>query len=84
MAFGNGFIFTTVPPLAMGITASAAGVSAALLLTIQSTLGSLTSVADSVLAEGGITQFANIMIVVAAVATIAVIVGLRTTPQTKN
>jgi len=81
MAFGNGFIFTTVPPLAMSVTASAAGVSAALLLTIQSTLGSMTSVADSVLAEGGIRQFANIMIVVAIVAAVAAGVGL---PEKEN
>lgn len=81
MAFGNGFIFTTVPPLAMGITASAAGVSAALLLTIQSTLGSLTSIADSVLAEGGIVQFSNIMFVVAVIAVTAAAIGLRETSE---
>lgn len=75
MAFGNGFIFTTVPPLAMSVTASAAGVSAAVLLTIQSTLGSLTSVADSVLADGGLLQFAHIMGVVAMVAGAAWFVG---------
>ncbi len=75
IAFGNGFIFTTVPPLAMSVTASAAGVSAALLLTIQTTLGSLTSVADSILSEGGTKQFANIMGVVAVVAVIAAFVA---------
>ncbi len=77
IAFGNGFVFTTVPPLAMSVTASAAGVSAALLLTIQSTLGSMTSVADSILVDGGIRQFANIMFVVSVVAVVAATIGLR-------
>jgi len=75
IAFGNGFIFTTVPPLAMNVTASTAGVSAALLLTIQSTLGSTTSIADSVLTDGGLQQFAHIMGVVAVVATVACFTG---------
>ena len=77
ISFGNGFIFATIPPLAMSVTASTAGVSAALLLTIQTTLGSMTSIADSVLQEGGIRQFSHIMAVVAIVAVSAAFIGLR-------
>ena len=73
IAFGNAFIFTTVPPLAMDATDSPAGVSSAALLTIQTTLGSLTSVTDSVLPEGDVRQFAMIMCVVAVVAVLALI-----------
>ena len=75
IAFGNGFIFTTIPPLAMDATGSPAGVSAAALLTIQTTLGSMTSVADSVLQDGGVRQFAVIMGVVAVVAVLALLMN---------
>ncbi|MCY4338146.1 MAG: Bcr/CflA family efflux MFS transporter [Gammaproteobacteria bacterium] len=71
IAFGNAFLFTTIPPLAMDATESPAGVSSAALLTIQTTLGSLTSVTDSVLPEGDVRQFATIMGVVAVVAALA-------------
>ena len=73
IAFANGFIFTTIPPLAMDATDSPAGISAAALLTIQTTFGSMTSVADSVLKDGGIRQLAVIMGVVAVVAVLALL-----------
>ena len=73
IAFGNGFIFTTIPPLAMDATDSPSGVSSAVLLTIQTTLGSLTSLTDSLLPDGGVHQFAMIMGVVAVVAVLALI-----------
>ncbi len=82
IAFGNGFIFTTVPPLAMDATDSPAGISSAALLTIQTTLGSLTSVTDSVLPDGGIRQLAMIMIVVAIVAVLALILKGNTDTET--
>lgn len=77
LAFGNGFVFTTVPPLAMNVTASSAGVSAALLLTVQSVLGSLTSIADGIFNNGTIQPFAIILSVVAFVALLSCFIGLR-------
>ena len=77
IAFGNGFIFTTIPPLAMDATDSPAGVSAAALLTIQTTLGSMTSVADSVLQDGSVRQLALIMAVVALVAVLALLINRK-------
>ena len=68
IAFGNGFIFTTIPPLALGATDSPAGISSAALLTIQTTLGSLTSIADSLLRQSSVRQLALILGVVAVVA----------------
>jgi len=82
IAFGNGFIFTTIPPLAMDATDSPAGVSSAVLLTIQTTLGSLTSVTDSVLPDGDVRQFAMIMGVVAVVAVLALVLKGKSNPAT--
>ena len=82
IAFGNGFIFTTIPSLAMDATDSPAGVSSAALLTIQTTLGSLTSVADSVLPDGDVRQLAMIMGVVAVVAVLALILKGKSSPET--
>ena len=81
IAFANGFIFTTIPPLAMDATDSPAGISAAALLTIQTTFGSLTSVADSVLKDGGIRQLAVIMGVVAVVAVLALLLRGKSNPE---
>lgn len=77
IAFGNGFVFTTIPPLAMDATDSPAGISAAALLTIQTTLGSMTSVADSVLQDGNVRQLALIMGVVALVAVLALLMNRK-------
>lgn len=80
ISFGNAFIFTTIPPLAMDATDSPAGVSAAALLTIQTTLGSLTSVTDSILPDGDVRQFATIMGVVAVIAVLALMLKGKSKP----
>ena len=61
----------------MDATDSPAGVSAAALLTIQTTLGSMTSVADSVLQDGNVRQLALIMGVVALVAVLALLMNRK-------
>ncbi len=81
IAFGNAFLFTTIPPLAMDATDSPAGVSSAALLTIQTTLGSLTSLTDSLLPDGGVRQFAMIMGVVAVVAALALVLKGKSNPE---
>ena len=83
ISFGNAFIFTTIPPLAMDATDSPAGISSAALLTIQTTLGSLTSVTDSVLPEGDIRQFTIIMGVVAVVAVLALVLKGKSNRDTR-
>ena len=81
IAFGNAFLFTTIPPLAMDATDSPAGVSSAALLTIQTTLGSLTSLTDSLLPDGDVRQFAMIMGVVAVVAALALVLKGKSNPE---
>ncbi len=82
IAFGNAFLFATIPPLAMDATDSPAGVSSAVLLTIQTTLGSLTSLTDSLLPDGDVRQFAMIMGVVGVVAVLAIMLKGKSNPET--
>ena len=68
MALGNGPILATSPVLAMNVSGTATGTSAALLLTITSILGSITAVVEGRLSDGTVDALAIVMLSISLVA----------------
>jgi len=71
IAFGNGPVMSTAPPLAMGSASCATGASAAMMLTITSALASLTAVIEGAISTGTSLSLAMILCAVAGVALLA-------------